>query len=814
MRAPALLWPVLLLPLLIVLFSQPPRSLVRAQTQVCSVSQNFVQVKENVDVTDPLVNISVPEGQQVTLGSSSTPSAFRILENQLFLNVTPDYEENSVLQAYVECKRDSILVTQLVVFVSVLDVNDNEPEFPFEVKECNVTEDTRVGTTVITEEGLRATDPDKNDVLFYTLQEMTPDASSFFYLMGPNQPALMLNRTLDFYKNQNMTFQLLVRDTWEVLTESSHTATATLILNVLPADLRPPWFLPCSYSDDYNCVQAHYEGAVPIGQKLPSPLILSPGPIYAVDGDKGINQRIIYSIIAGNTDDTFTIDANSGNLTMAKDILSPTTFTLVVRADQEDMAQNSVTQVTVKAQDLTESPFQFSRSLYHGTVALGSGAGTRVMDAASPSESLRIWAQYPNYPDLNLAITYRITNCTKFKMDEDTILTTEAMENVEVFYAEVEATESSTGATATTVVEIQVSEQKTPSTEFPTSPETGGTAGSLSSTTSEAPKTSVTSQGPTTTSSGGSPGPLPPSSTTLSPPASSTPVEPSTAGNSTSSQPSTPSGDSTQTPRPGTSQPVVPTAGTGTSPKPVTPSGGSTQTPRPGTSQLTTPTAGTSTSPQPAQTPKPGTSQPTTTEPSRTPLPSGDNGDGHFSTVDMAVLGGVLGALLLLALICLAVLIHKHYGHQLNCCSGKASELSSGFDNDAFVPDRKASWTPTSSPEPEPGPVPAKRPPSPPSSARSSPVPPSSEPLSLASAPDTPETARAGDSPSAVRSILTKERRPESGYKAVWFGEDIGAEADVVVLNAPTVENEGSEDEGQDENDGPHHGADADSTYI
>ncbi|XP_017659042.1 cadherin-related family member 5 isoform X3 [Nannospalax galili] len=656
MRAPALLWPVLLLPLLIVLFSQPPRSLVRAQTQVCSVSQNFVQVKENVDVTDPLVNISVPEGQQVTLGSSSTPSAFRILENQLFLNVTPDYEENSVLQAYVECKRDSILVTQLVVFVSVLDVNDNEPEFPFEVKECNVTEDTRVGTTVITEEGLRATDPDKNDVLFYTLQEMTPDASSFFYLMGPNQPALMLNRTLDFYKNQNMTFQLLVRDTWEVLTESSHTATATLILNVLPADLRPPWFLPCSYSDDYNCVQAHYEGAVPIGQKLPSPLILSPGPIYAVDGDKGINQRIIYSIIAGNTDDTFTIDANSGNLTMAKDILSPTTFTLVVRADQEDMAQNSVTQVTVKAQDLTESPFQFSRSLYHGTVALGSGAGTRVMDAASPSESLRIWAQYPNYPDLNLAITYRITNCTKFKMDEDTILTTEAMENVEVFYAEVEATESSTGATATTVVEIQVSEQKTPST--------------------------------------------------------------------------------------------------------------------------------------------------------------GDNGDGHFSTVDMAVLGGVLGALLLLALICLAVLIHKHYGHQLNCCSGKASELSSGFDNDAFVPDRKASWTPTSSPEPEPGPVPAKRPPSPPSSARSSPVPPSSEPLSLASAPDTPETARAGDSPSAVRSILTKERRPESGYKAVWFGEDIGAEADVVVLNAPTVENEGSEDEGQDENDGPHHGADADSTYI
>lgn len=48
------------------------------------------------------------------------------------------------------------------------------------------------------------------------------------------------------------------------------------------------------------------------------------------------------------------------------------------------------------------------------------------------------------------------------------------------------------------------------------------------------------------------------------------------------------------------------------------------------------------------------------------------NGDRRFSTVEMAVLGGVLGALLLLALIALTVLVHKHYGHRLKCCSGKA----------------------------------------------------------------------------------------------------------------------------------------------
>lgn len=79
----------------------------------------------------------------------------------------------------------------------------------------------------------------------------------------------------------------------------SHTAQATLVLEVQPADLRPPWFLPCVYSDTYVCVQAQYQGAIPTGYKLPDPLILRPGPIYAVDGDRGIDQRIVYSLLTG-----------------------------------------------------------------------------------------------------------------------------------------------------------------------------------------------------------------------------------------------------------------------------------------------------------------------------------------------------------------------------------------------------------------------------------------------------------------------------------------------------------------------------------
>ncbi|XP_010997521.3 cadherin-related family member 5 isoform X6 [Camelus dromedarius] len=621
-----------------------PLLMATAQAQVCSVDKTVFEVKENTNSSEPLLDIYVPEGQQVTLGPSSTHFAFRIQGTQLFLNVTPDYEENSMLQAQLECKSGDTTVTQLRVFVSVLDVNDNAPQFPYVARVWKVPEDTKVNTTIIPETELEAQDLDKDDILFYTLQEVTLGASDFFSLMGTNRPALRLDQPLDFEKCRNMTFQLLVRDTQEENVEPSHTATATLVLEVQPADLRPPWFLPCTYSDAYVCIQAQYQGTVPTGHKLPGALVLQPGPIYAVDGDWAISQPIVYSFMKGHEDGTFSIDASTGNLTMSKSVPSPKTFLLVVKGEQADHGRYSVTQVTVEARDANGSLPRFPESLYRGTVARGSGVGVAVKDAAAPSQPLRIRAQDPEFPDLNSAITYQITNNSNFRMDGEAVLTNALLVHTGVFYAEVEAKNTVTSGTATTVVEIQVSEQE---------PAPTGTSGA--------------------------------------------------GGGSTTNKPS---------------------------------------------------------------------------------------GDQRFSAVEMAALGGVLGALLLLALIALMVLVHKLYGHRLKCCSGKALEPQpQGFDNQAFVSE-EANWAPAPSPSPRPG-----RPPTP---EPVTPGPTSPSPATLHHVPKSPAVARDGEDPAAVRSILTKERRPEGGYKAVWFGEDIGAEADVVVLNEPASEADGAGDSGSE----------------
>ncbi|XP_045414466.1 cadherin-related family member 5 isoform X2 [Lemur catta] len=765
MGAWAQLWPPLLL---MGLLGRPPGA--EAQAQVCSVSKTFFEVEENTNLTEPLVDIDVPDGQQVTLGASSTLFAFRIVGNQLFLNVTPDYEENALLQAHLECKSGDTVVTQLRVFVAVLDVNDNAPVFPFTTKETAVEEDTKVNSTVIAETELEATDEDQDDILFYTLQEVTLGASDFFSLAGVNRPALRLDRSLDVYKWPNMTFRLLVR---------------------------------------------------------PSPLVLRPGPIYAEDGDRAINQRIIYSIIRGNVNDTFALSPESGNLTMAQSVPSPTTFLLVVKAEQADLARYSVTQVTVEVLAATGSLPRFPQSLYRGTLAPGSGVGVAVQDAAAPSEVLRIQAEDPDFPDFNSAITYRVTNHSDFRMDGEFLLTTTSLAQLGVFYAEVEANNTVTLGTATTVVEIQVSEQEPPSTGPPGA---GGTTEPSNNTTVETPRPTGPSQGPSTTSSGGSTGPRPLSGTTLRPTASPTPEGPPSVGNSTSSQPATPGGGSAQTPKPGTSQTTPPSVGNSTFSQPASPGGGSAQTPKPGTSRTTPPSVGNSTFSQPAtpgggsaQTPKPGTSQTTPPGPSRSSLPSGISGGGlaedkRFSVGDMATLGGVLGVLLLLALLGLAVLVHKHYGQRLKCCSRLALDHQPGdFDNQAFLDGHdghEANWAPA--PSPGHSPKTAEAPPRATEPApREPPAPPSPAPRSRA--PGSPAVP-AGGSPTAVRSILTKERRPEGGYKAVWFGEGIGAEANVVV-NAPSTDadragdsgNEGSGDEDAEADSGrggsPHDGS-------
>ncbi|XP_055987576.1 cadherin-related family member 5 [Sorex fumeus] len=645
------------------------------QGQVCPVEQKVESVSENSTeaLNVVLAVVTLPPGQSVRVSKESEEYFTIKNENQLFLHKTPDFEETQILFARLECLNQGTtdLVGSRTVRLLIKDINDNAPTFSQETYTESVTEEARVNTIVVPASKLQATDKDQSDVLFYELKEVTPEASKFFSLVSRTQPGLRLSQALDYGKLARMTFTLLVRDTENENQTPSHTASATVVVDVVPADLRPPWFLPCVHNDSHICVQAQYKGIVPIDVNLPYMLSFSPGPIYAVDGDWAINEEIIYSLKEGVDNEMFSINSSTGNLTMHKHAPNPKTFLLLVTARQKSGARYSVTQVSVEVTS-KESYASFPLNLYHGFLVLGQGAGIAVKDAADPSQPLTLRAQDTHIQEYNRNFEYKITNNTNFRMEGEAVLTTSLLVAPGTYAAKVEAYNTVTKSNATTVVEIRVS------------------------------------------------------------------PEPTSA---------------------------------------------------------------------------PGTEQPGSTGPS--------------STVQMAALGGVLGALLLLALVALVVLVCKHYGHRFNCCCSRTRLKSQPkeYDNETFVGDSEANWNEANAPvtrsagdedppapsEPAPSRLarlgtpehtpteptalePTKTdlsalqksaPPPPPSAAAPSPP--------VLRAADSPppvvaQTPPEGSSPQAVRSILTKERRPEGGYKAVWFGEDIGAaEADVVVLNAPTT---------------------------
>ncbi|XP_049636881.1 cadherin-related family member 5 [Suncus etruscus] len=737
-----------------------------AQNSGCTIQQLIDKVTENDSeaLNQPLANIRRDPGIDVILTNDSKDFFELRAQSQgqeLFLNKTPDFEVQRILLANMECRSGNVVVSvpqpqatqgsrvrscasvsplappgppkskaeselkasrvlgvlrtehpappqvgKLTMRLEVTDLNDNAPEFPEKTYTKTVPEDAKVDTIVIPAKELQATDKDVDNLLYYTLREETPHAATFFSLASRIQPGLKLRRRLNYAELPSMTFKLVVHDTENDSLVPRHSAEATLVVEVLPADLRPPWFLPCVYNDSSTCIQAQYNTTLPINVPPPKPLKMCPGPIYAVDGDWAINEKIIYSLPNEGVNSIFSIDPETGNLTMQRSVDSPTTFQFVVKAAQKSDGHYSVTQVTVEVTS-NKSHVSFPLNLYRGFVVLGHGANVAVKDSADPSQPLTLRARDITFPQYNRDFQYRITDNNRFQMEGEAVLTTNHLVDPGVYTATVEANNTATQSSGSTKVEIQVLSPPTP----------------------------------------------PPGTTT----------------NSTSSS--------------GTSQAV--TSGT-------------------------VATAGTVTGTVAA----PGTGTGTWTVPAGSE--DGDSGTHpeseslRFSAVHMAALGGVLGALLLVTLLALSVLVHKHYGHRC-CCSRSSLSQPEGYDNKTFAVDSEDNWAPASSPAPSPAPVKkAPAPPTPPSTA--TPSPPASPATPVA--PATPE----GGSTEGVRSILTKDRRSEGGYKAVWFGEDIGAEADVVVLNSPTVDAQAGSDSDRDSDQqgdsGSEDGAHGDATYI
>nr|XP_034978156.1 cadherin-related family member 5 isoform X3 [Zootoca vivipara] len=780
---------------------------VQAQNSDCGVQDNPVDVEENNPPGALITNITTADGVTVKINPLvMNGDQFEIQNSQLLLKNSVDYEVTTALVVELQCFRADMVVNSIIVVVNIINVNDNPPVFPETNITVNVREDTAVNTTVVPQANITAKDADK-DTIYYSLTADPPVGLEYFNTEGVNNPQIYLRRTLDYEKINYMQLVLYAMD--GKAGEAPHTATATITIHVLQADRRPPWFQPCtSFGGNIMCINQGYTGTVNVSEYMNESLVLEPGPLYAIDGDRDLNEKVEYAIADGN-DDTFLINKDSGEITMNKTVNTLKTFMLYVVAFQTNNPYRySQTTVEIKVVRRNDHKPYFEKALYAGTVSVGLPVPSLVMEAGKPSVPLRIFAADDDFTDkFNPDIKYQIENSTNFTVTVDGFLLTAVVLDVASTVTLLAiANDTATLQEVSTLITVDVKplESSTLEPQTASSPFTGisqatdRTDESTAETTFHSgvtePSISTATGGTvqTVTSASSQPGTTTTHPTTgISPATDKRPTAntPSQAGTTTKhlvtgESPATDGtiGQSTtKAPQTETTK-VTDTTVSSTVPTPLyngTTTGDATRTT---TLSITTSFSGTQT---------------TSTQPEQSCLYRAD---------DMVAVGATLGCLLLVTLVLLGLVSYKYYKLKQN---GEDSESVEALINGNLEGNENPNYSggkedklPASVKSEDDKPVAEKLPGTLPPLEKE-------ESSQESAASETNKEGAEGDgdtdSEKEVRSILTKDRRmSDDGYKAVWFKEDIDPEAKDEVLmieNDSDTEQKGNESDSDNADD-------------
>ncbi|XP_056906968.1 cadherin-related family member 5-like isoform X3 [Takifugu flavidus] len=380
------------------------------QAQDACPESSAVEIPENNNVGDLVTTIDIPPGATLRLNPpQGSVNPFSLNGTQLLAAIVFDAEQYTTLTARLVCQKPASSPVSFSITVVVTNVNDNPPVFPQTVYQFNVSELSPENTVL---GRVEAQDLDKLDLYYRLIGE-----TSGFNLSSPTVPEILVSSLLDYDKVKNVSLTLFVQDTLPGVSPSYNTST-TIEITILDVDNRPPWFQPCTvYEAGTNliCSSSGYTGRVTLNKKETEPLKLNPGPLYAIDGDSGINEEITYTILGGDDGNLFHIDPITGNISMQKEADTLETITLTVLAAQKiNTIQVSSTSVTINVlvESLHLPTFQSPR--YQGTV---TGVGIMAMDMKNePLQFLATDADYAATGGLNPNIIYYIDGSSDFSI--------------------------------------------------------------------------------------------------------------------------------------------------------------------------------------------------------------------------------------------------------------------------------------------------------------------------------------------------------------------------------------------------------------
>ncbi|KAG7299926.1 hypothetical protein JYU34_016951 [Plutella xylostella] len=177
------------------------------------------------------------------------------------------------------------------VEISVVDVNDNAPQFKQQLYSATIVEDALVGTSVTQ---VSATDADVglNGRVHYELDPKDREEGSF--VIDPASGVIRTNKALDRESVAFYNLKTLAID------GGSPPMSSSVIVHVKIEDINDS---PPQFSSD--CLTFYIAENSPVGSTV--------GEVYARDPDEGGNAQVHYSIKGGDDAASFTLETRQGS---------------------------------------------------------------------------------------------------------------------------------------------------------------------------------------------------------------------------------------------------------------------------------------------------------------------------------------------------------------------------------------------------------------------------------------------------------------------------------------------------------------------
>ncbi|XP_060060672.1 cadherin EGF LAG seven-pass G-type receptor 3 isoform X2 [Erinaceus europaeus] len=244
------------------------------------------------------------------------------------------------------------------VTVTVLDVNDNRPEFTMKEYHLRLNEDAVVGTSVVS---VTAVDRDANSAISY---QITGGNTRNRFAISTQGGVGLVTLALPLDYKQERYFKLVLTASDRALHDHCY-----VHVNITDANTHRPVFQSAHYSVNVNEDR-------PVGSTV---VVIS-----ASDDDVGENARITY-LLEDNLPQ-FRIDADSGAITLHAplDYEDQVTYTLAITARDNGIPQKAdTTYVEIMVNDVNDNAPQFVASHYTGLVSEDAPPFTSVLQISA-----------------------------------------------------------------------------------------------------------------------------------------------------------------------------------------------------------------------------------------------------------------------------------------------------------------------------------------------------------------------------------------------------------------------------------------------